>query len=158
MEIEHTSDSEFVKTFGLVMGALVLFFFFVLAMANLIPEPANTGPNSAKMAAIDARIAPVGSVRTSAEDLDVAPVAAAESLTPEQLVQTNCIACHGAATAAALGAPAIGDAAAWSDRLGKGLDTLVSNAINGINTMPPRGGSSLSDDDMRSAVEFMTGN
>ena len=94
----------------------------------------------------------------NAEDLDMAPAAAeAVAMTPQQLVETNCIACHGAATAAALGAPAIGDAAAWGERLGKGLDTLVSNAINGIGTMPPWGGTALSDDELRSAVEYLTG-
>ena len=38
----------------------------------------------------------------------------------------------------------------------KGLDTLVSNALNGLNAMPPRGGNpALTDEQIRAAVEFM---
>jgi cytochrome c5 len=33
---------------------------------------------------------------------------------------------------------------------------MVANAINGINVMPPKGGNpSLSDEQIRAAVEFM---
>ena len=52
MEEHHTSDSDFVKTFSIVMGALVLFFFVILAAANFIVEPTNTAPNAAKAEAI----------------------------------------------------------------------------------------------------------
>ena len=38
----------------------------------------------------------------------------------------------------------------------KGMDTLVQNAINGLNVMPPRGGNpSLTDEQIRAAVEHM---
>jgi cytochrome c5 len=38
----------------------------------------------------------------------------------------------------------------------KGLDGLVESAINGLNAMPPRGGSpSLTDEQIRASVEFM---
>ena len=76
----------------------------------------------------------------------------------EELVAANCLACHGTATAAALKAPAIGDADAWATRLADGgMDALVSNAINGKGAMPPRGGSSLSDEEIRLAVEHLAG-
>ena len=63
-------------------------------------------------------------------------VAAAQ--TPDKMYAAACQACH---MTGAAGAPKMGDVAAWADRIGKGLDTLVSNAINGIGAMPPRGGS-----------------
>ena len=160
MEHQTTSDNQLVKTMSLVMGVLVLFFLVIVVAANLIVEPTNTSPNSAKLTAIEERTAPVGSVRTSAEEVDNAgaatAVADAAPKTGEQLAAA-CMACHSAATAAALGAPAIGDAAAWGDRLSAGLDALVSSAINGKGTMPPRGGSTLSDDEIRLAVEFLAG-
>jgi len=65
-----------------------------------------------------------------------------------------CMACHEAGVA---GAPVRGDAAAWEPRLAKGMDTLYDHAINGFNAMPPKGGNpSLSDDEIKAAVIYMT--
>jgi len=77
------------------------------------------------------------------------------SKTPEQLYQGACMACHAAGVA---NAPKFGDAAAWSDRAAKGLDALVSSAVGGIGAMPPRGGSSLSDEEIRGVIEYMLEN
>ena len=74
------------------------------------------------------------------------------ALTPESLYASACQACHLTGVA---GAPKLGDVPAWSDRAGKGLDTLVSNAVNGIGAMPARGGSQLTDDQIRSVVEYI---
>jgi cytochrome c5 len=48
----------------------------------------------------------------------------------------SCRSCH---TIAATGAPLTGDRAAWSERLDKGMNTLVDNVINGFGGMPPLG-------------------
>ena len=48
----------------------------------------------------------------------------------------SCRSCH---TIAATGAPLTGDAAAWSVRMDKGMDTLVENVVNGFGGMPPFG-------------------
>lgn len=158
--MEHTTDdSQLVKTMALVMGVLVVFFFTIVFIANLIVEPGNTSPNAQKLAAMAERIEPVGSVRTS---IDEAPASTdtqttVEPKTGKQLAETVCMACHGVAMAAALGAPAIGDTAAWQSRLSAGFDALVSSAIKGKGAMPPRGGSSLSDEEMRLAVEYLSG-
>jgi cytochrome c5 len=58
-----------------------------------------------------------------------------------------------------LGAPKIGDHAAWGGRKSKvgGLDGLVKSAAAGKGNMPPRGGdASLSDAELKAAVEQMT--
>ena len=81
--------------------------------------------------------------------------AEAAEKTPDQLYQAACMACHAAGVA---NAPKFGDAAAWSDRASKGLDTLVTSAINGIGAMPPRGGSALDDDQIRAVVEYILEN
>ena len=66
---------------------------------------------------------------------------------------TVCAGCHGAGV---LGAPKFGDKAAWAPRIGQGIATLNSHAINGIRGMPARGGAaSLSDDEVKGAVEYM---
>ena len=90
---------------------------------------------------------------TSEETTMAAAPAAAKS--PEELYQGACLACHNTGAA---GAPKLGDPAAWSERLGKGVDALVASAINGIGAMPPRGGSQLSDDEVRAAVEYLLDN
>ena len=63
-----------------------------------------------------------------------------------------CTACHSAGVA---GAPKFGDKAAWAPRIAQGLATLEQHAIQGIRAMPPRGGSSASDADVRAAVQYM---
>ena len=75
--------------------------------------------------------------------------------TPDQLYQGACFACHGTGAA---GAPKLGDVTAWTDRLAKGLDALVSSAVGGVGAMPPRGGSALDDDQIHSVVEYMMEN
>jgi cytochrome c5 len=73
--------------------------------------------------------------------------------TAEDTVATACNSCHGTGV---LGAPKIGSGD-WAARLdAKGLDTLVSNAINGIGAMPARGTcSDCTDDDIKAAIEYM---
>jgi cytochrome c5 len=77
------------------------------------------------------------------------------SKTPEQLYQGACLACH---MTGAAGAPKLGDAAAWAERMAKGLDAMVSSAIGGIGAMPPRGGSQYDDDQIRQVVEYILEN
>ena len=73
----------------------------------------------------------------------------------EAIYNTICKACHDAGVA---GAPKTGDKAAWAPRLATGQAVLLKSVINGKNAMPPRAGdSSLSDDELKSAVEFLTG-
>jgi S-disulfanyl-L-cysteine oxidoreductase SoxD len=66
--------------------------------------------------------------------------------------ETNCIACHGNP---AIGAPVFGDKTAWSKVLEKGIDKVYHNGINGINAMPPKGGTELSDDQMKEVIDYM---
>ena len=64
-----------------------------------------------------------------------------------------CAVCHGAGIA---GAPKFGDKAAWAPRLKTGMDTLYASAIKGKAAMPPKGGNaSLSDADVKAAVDYM---
>jgi cytochrome c len=35
------------------------------------------------------------------------------------------------------------------------MDTVLKNAINGKNAMPPRGGTDLPDDKIKAAIEYM---
>ena len=70
-----------------------------------------------------------------------------------KIVQTQCSKCH---QDGLNGAPKIGDRAAWTPRMKKGLDALVSSAVHGHGPMPARGGlADLSDLEIRGAVVYM---
>ena len=44
----------------------------------------------------------------------------------------------------------------WAPRIKQGKDTLHKHALEGFNSMPAKGGnSSLSDDEVKAAVDFM---
>jgi cytochrome c len=66
--------------------------------------------------------------------------------------EASCAVCH---ATDAMGAPAVGDKAAWEATMKKGLDAVHANTINGVNGMPPRGGSTLSDDELKEVVDYM---
>jgi cytochrome c5 len=73
------------------------------------------------------------------------------------VIAKHCNACHGTGL---LGAPKVGDAAAWGERAKKegGVDGLLAKAISGINAMPPKGTcADCSDADLKGAIEKMSG-
>lgn len=83
----------------------------------------------------------------------VSRTAAAPDRTGKEIVEAQCIKCHGTGVG---GAPKIGDRAAWIPRLKPGLDVVVRSAIHGHGGMPPRGGlADLSDVEIRSAIIYM---
>src|SRR5574344_2191334 len=58
----------------------------------------------------------------------------------------GCSACH---ANAAIGAPVLGDKDAWEKLLKNGIEQVYYNGINGINSMPPRGGTDLRDEELK---------
>lgn len=69
------------------------------------------------------------------------------------IYDATCAACH---TAGIAGAPRTGDAAAWSARLGAGINTLYASAIKGKGAMPPKGGNAaLTDAQVMAAVNHI---
>jgi len=104
------------------------------------------------------RIKPFGQVNVqSSETVAQAPVVEekpAAPKPPKEIYNTVCMACHDTGAA---GAPKLGDKAAWADRLAKGKETLINNAINGLGAaMPPRGGNpNLTDEELKATVEYM---
>lgn len=94
-----------------------------------------------------------------------APVAASAAVatTPalgvdagKALYNQACALCHGAGIA---GAPKFGDKAAWAPRLAQGTAILYQHAIAGFQgkagVMPPKGGSTAPDDEVKAAVDYM---
>ena len=68
--------------------------------------------------------------------------------------EKTCALCHGPGLA---GAPRFGQAAEWAPRIKKGLPALYNSALKGTaGGMPGKGGNlSLSDDDVKAAVDYM---
>ena len=125
----------------------------ILAVIALFVAQAHADLD-AQAAKIEQRIKPVGEVCVGAE-CGGAVVVAAEPRSGEEVFNTACTACH---TAGVLGAPKKGDKAAWDARLAKGIDATWKNAINGLNSMPPKGNcATCSDDEILGAIKYMAG-
>lgn len=146
---DKAHDQTFVRTFAMVLAALFSIFAFCIFAANLVVPKLKT--SDAERARVEARIQPTGVVITDPALLKKASVKH-DPLTGEQVVATVCSGCHGTGM---LGAPKIGDKAAWGPR--GSLDTLVASAIKGKNSMPARGGNpDLTDDEIKLAIQLMT--
>ncbi len=157
-------DRQFMDRFSLVIGVLVAYTIFLIFLANSIYDTYAV-EDAPKADTVAERIKPVGEVyvgeapKIAAEPAAAAPAAealAAEAAAfdPASTYQTTCFACHGTGAA---GAPMVGNKDAWAPRIAKGVDTLVSHAMNGFNAMPPKGGNmQLTEEQIRAIVEYMT--
>ena len=73
----------------------------------------------------------------------------------EATYMMSCFACH---STGAAGAPKVGDgnSDAWGPRMEKGMDAVVANAINGLNSMPAKGLCfTCTDEDLAALVVYM---
>ena len=115
----------------------------------------NTALTAAQEEAVAERIAPVGHLVKAGQVVAVASAGGAER-SGSDIYGTNCMACHNSGIA---GAPMYGDAGAWTTRLAKGIETVYTNAINGINAMPARGTCmDCSDDEVIAAIDYILDN
>ena len=104
------------------------------------------------MAPAAGALAPAAGAFAPAAGAAPAPAAAAPA-EGKKIFEGGCIACHGAGVA---GAPKFGDKAAWAPRIKTGIDALYASALKGKGIMPPKGGNpSLSDADVKAAVNYM---
>ncbi len=129
--------------------------------APVLPKVPTDTPQLQKLVAqypdLIKRISPIGRNCVKGKSCDVviaaaAPAPGAAPRSGEEVFGAVCSNCH---TSGLLGAPKLGSAADWGARKAKGKDTLYNNAINGINTMPARGGGELSDQEVKNAVDYI---
>ena len=132
----------------------------VVFMANAagakFPIPERPAANASAAAptpapAVPAAAAPVAAA-PAAEPTPAAAPAASAVADGKGLYDKACFVCHAAGVA---GAPKFGDKAAWAPYVAQGLDNMVKIAISGKGAMPPKGGSTASDDEIRAAVQYM---
>jgi cytochrome c5 len=108
---------------------------------------ANTAQAQAAAAAI-AAIPQASSAPAAGGDTQSADASQAG----KALYQQVCQACHAAGV---LGAPKFGNKADWAPRLKDPMDTVYNYALHGKGQMPPKGGSTASDADVKAAVDYM---
>lgn len=70
----------------------------------------------------------------------------------QKTYEESCVTCHGNP---ALGAPVLGDKEAWKKVTAKGVEKVYHNGINGINSMPPKGGTDLNDEQIKEVIDYM---
>ena len=144
----------------------------VVYMANkggaTFKEPAL--PTAKSAVGADAAGAPSSAENAPAQivtaSTTIAPAAAPVVTTPIPVVASAdngkllytqaCAMCHGVGLA---GAPKFGDKTAWAPRLAQGSAILYQHAIAGfqgkVGMMPPKGGSSAPDAEVKAAVDYM---
>jgi cytochrome c5 len=90
-------------------------------------------------------------ITTSAAILGGAQLAAAAD--GKDVYDKNCAGCHSKGIAGAL---KLTDKDKWAPLVKQGVDPLTATVIKGKGVMPPRGGgASLSDADVKAAVEYI---
>jgi len=164
--VSEQDDQIFIKRFSLVLVALAAFTLIIIAVAATINSTREPSENTARTEARLERLAPVAGVfsgdtgRAAAQAAVEAAAAAGPSvafdgsLDGQMIYEQACGTCH---EIGAAGAPQL-VASAWDSRLDQGRDVLVEHAINGIGTMPAKGGrSDLSDEQVAASVDYMLG-
>lgn len=146
-------DSEVWSTLTKFMMALAILAIVIFVVAGSMAagnkEAAMKDSSAATEEAIAERIAPVAQVKVAGDKAAAEP----KKQSAKDLYATACFACHGTGAA---GAPILGDKAAWTARIGQGMDLVYKHAIEGLNGMPPKGGrADLSDDAIKSIVDYM---
>lgn len=158
------SDEAFIKKVGIVFAGLGVFTMIIMASAWVLHGQLEPQYNPARTQAKLDRLAPVAGVYAG-ETGRATALAAAQAAAPavralafdgsldgSMIYDNACATCHANGVA---GAPEM-VASAWSGRLDKGTEMLISNAINGIGAMPARGGrADLSDEQVAVSVTYM---
>lgn len=143
---------------GALLLAVAVIYLFVFSMAEDGFGKNMERVNAQANGGVAQRIKPVVTLQDllgdTSSDGAGAPVVAEKSA--KELFDGACVACHGSGVA---GAPKLGDAAAWKTRFDAagGVDALVSSAVAGKGAMPPNGGTTYSEAEIRKVIEYMLG-
>ena len=142
---QHSNPSTLqpmVIIFGLLLAAAV-----VVGLLMAKPAAEEAAPAAAQVADVKENIAPVAVA-------EVAPASEAHvEKSGADVVKGGCAMCHATGM---MNSPKIGDKAQWEPRIAQGYETLVKHAIEGIRTMPAKGGNpALTDGEIAAAVAEM---
>ncbi len=131
---------------------------------NLGEQPATTATESdsdaAASATTEAAVATESAVTAESDAQAEEPAATEEAVAEAVVIPDNvkaavdglCAACHVSGVG---NAPKYGDKADWDARMANGIDAITASAIAGKGAMPPRGGSQLTDEEIKLAIQYM---
>lgn len=152
--MSNVNSDEKGYSFGQIVLASIVgvvgIVLFVLLVAKIfgVTDAIDVAEPTAAVSQVEENIKPVAAVEVAA-----AGATSGAEKSGEEVVKAVCSMCH---TAGLMNAPKIGDKAQWQPRIAQGYETLVKHAIEGIRTMPARGGNpSLTDGEVASAVANM---
>ena len=155
MSDAHNEHESVIRTpKQLIAAVLAGFLIPIICIVLLVEYVANdnrvgAGSTGQTAEGIAARIKPVADDGFTFRDVSAPKQLQAGG----EVYKAVCAACHDSGAA---GAPKLGDAAAWTARIGQGYDTLVKHALEGIRAMPAKGGNpDLDDVEVARAVVFM---
>jgi cytochrome c5 len=165
----HDPHQSFIKTPKQLVVVILLAFLVpiigIIRLVQLVLSGARPDPQALTPEAVERRIQPVARLEFGPPE-GIAPAAPAKAAAVaaagkpaaadgKAVYDKVCVACHQVSVA---GSPRLGDKEAWAPRIKTGMDSLMQSVIKGKGAMPPRAGNaSLSDADIRAAVEFMVG-
>lgn len=134
--------------------------FFAILFVTAITVACSSKESNVELTAnqhalVAERIAPHGNLMMAGQAAVVAS-AAGTGRSAESIYSVSCAACHNNGVA---GAPKMGDAGAWANRLQQGIETVYANAINGIRAMPAMGTCmDCSEDDIKVTIDYILDN
>ena len=144
MAEQNSSKSMMWATIGVAVVLIAIIYPLTNRTFNSAADSAKGNDES------DVRIQPVAKFELAKAE---AP-AASGPRDGATIYNSVCGACHNTGAA---GAPKIDDKAAWAPRLGQGVDGLVKSVTNGKGAMPPKGGATLSDEEIKGVVNYVLG-
>lgn len=134
--------ASFVGIVGIVLFVLLVAKIFGVTDTIEVAEP------TAAVSQVEENIKPVAVVEVA-----TAGAASGAEKSGEEVVKAVCSMCHAAGL---MNSPKIGDKGQWQPRIAQGYETLIKHAIEGIRSMPARGGNpALTDGEIASAVAHM---
>ena len=154
MSESNMSNSEFMKNFSLMIGALIVLAVVIFVLAqNVSGDSVKTAGVTKESKELIARIQPVGKLALAGAVGTT--VSSAQAADGAATYNGTCVGCHGTGAA---GAPKVGDKAAWKPRIAQGKDTMYKIALHGKpgTAMMAKGGNAgLSDEAVKAAVDYM---
>jgi len=144
MAEQNSSKKMMWATIGVAAALIAIIYPLTNRTYNSAADAAKGSDES------DVRIQPVAK-------FELAKAAAPAASGPRDgatIFNTICGACHNTGAA---GAPKIDDKAAWAPRIAQGKEALIKSVTNGKNAMPPKGGATLSDDEIKGVVDYVVG-
>ena len=146
MAEKHSSKGIMWAVIILAVVLIAILFPLTVKKSTSAADAAFSGGDQAEV-----RIQPVARFQLAKAE---APAATGPKDGPT-VYNSVCGACHNSGAA---GAPKIDAKAEWAPRVATGKEALYASAINGKNAMPAKGGaSSLSDDEIKGAVDYILG-